>query len=223
MHVQDIQQSPDPEFIDRPLCGQPVLSTRRTLDTVRQITRDLTEMPAYAFTPRLEALIDEMVSSLVPLMAAEELVVCDGLDPARGDALKEDHREVRRLIERLTMLAEGLDRRSRRAAEREPNLLATLQQLVIALGGMCTHQQSAMRHLDETLPPSEQARLAAAFVAAAVNAREQTILIVRPAIPPTAAHVLRNRPDLNTAYATSLAEIERRTASGNRPVLPKEN
>ena len=90
-----------------------------------------------------------------------------------------------------------------------------------------------MRHLDETLPPGERARLAVTLVAAAVDAREQTILIVRPAIPPTAAHVLRNRPDLNTAYAMSLAEIERRssgpapvgrrTACSNRPVLPKEN
>lgn len=244
MHVQEIQPSPDPEFIECPRCGQPVLTTQRTIDSVRQITRDLTEIPARAFTSRLEALIDELVSSLVPLMAAEELVLCDGLDPALGDALRKDHREVRQLIERLTMVAEGLDRRSRRAAEREPILLAALQQLAIALGGLCTHQQSAMRHLDETLPPDERARLAAALVAAAVDAREQTILIVRPAIPPTAAHVLRNRPDLNTAYAMSLAEIERRspcgaagvgsfvsgpapvgrrTACSNRPVLPKEN
>jgi hypothetical protein len=221
-----------------------VLTTQRIHDIVKQVTLDITGIPARGFTSRLETLIDELVSSLVPLMAAEESVLCDDVDHALGDALRQDHREVRGLIERLSMLSEGLDRRSLGTPKKEPVLLAALQQMAIALGGLCTHQQSAMRHLDETLPPGERARLAVALVAAAVDAREQTILIVRPAIPPTAAHVLRNRPDLNTAYAMSLAEIERRspcgaagvgsfvsgpapvgrrTACSNRPVLPKEN
>ena len=212
MHVQDIQPSPDPEFTDRPRCGQPMLTTQRILDIVKQITLDLTGIPARVFTSRLEALIDELVSSLVPLMAAEERVLCDDVDHALGDALRQDHREVRGLVERLGMLSVGFDRRAAGALKKEPVLLAALQQMTIALGSLCTHELAAMRHLDEALTtPEEWARLAATFDAAAVDAREQTMLIVRPTIPPTAAHVLRNRPDLNAAYAVSLAEIERRS------------
>lgn len=223
MHVQDQEPSPDPEFIECPRCGQPVLTTQRTIDSVRQITRDLTEIPARAFASRLEALIDELVSSLVPLMAAEELVLCDGLDPALGDALRKDHREVRRLIERLTMVAEGLDRRSLGTPKKEPVLLAALQQMTIALGRLCTHELATMRHLDEALTiPKEWARLAATLDAAAVDAREHTMLIVRPAIPPTDAHVLRNRPDLTSAYAVSLAEIERQSHRSAQAIPRRE-
>ena len=223
MRVQDILQSPESagcHVFDEPV---PALisdlqrlpaTTQRILDTVRQITRDLTEIPSRVFTLRLEALIDELVSSLVPLMAAEERVLCDGLNPALGDALalRENHREVRRFTERLTMLAEGLQR-SVRGAPGKPMRMALLE-MTTALSGLCTHQQAALRHLSGTLPPDEQARLAATLDAAAVDAREQTMLIVRPAIPPTAAHVLRNRPDLNAAYVMSLAEIERRVHGG---------
>jgi hypothetical protein len=109
LHVQDIQPSPDPEFVECPRCAQPVLkdnlsrqwnewgqiclcescdsfkagcnvldepvpalisdlqrlpaTTQRVLDTVRQITRDPTEIPARVFTSRLENLIDELVSA----------------------------------------------------------------------------------------------------------------------------------------------------------------
>jgi hypothetical protein len=184
------------------------------LDTVRQLIRDRTVIPARVFTSSLEALIDELVSSLVPLMAAEERVLFHRLDRALGDLLREDHREVRRLVERLSMLSEGLERRSRRATKIEQVLLTALLQMAIALDALRTHQQAALRHLSDTLPLDEQAHLAATLDAAALDAREQTMLIVRPLIPPTAAHVLRNRPDLNAAYAMSLAEIERRLRGG---------
>jgi hypothetical protein len=169
------------------------------LDTVRQLIRDRIVIPARAFTSRLETLIDELVSSLVPVMAAEERVLCHRLDRALGDPLREDHR---------------LERRSRRATKIEQVLLTALQQMTIALDALRTHQQAALRHLSDTLPLDEQAHLAATLDAAALDAREQTMLIVRPVIPPTAAHVLRNRPDLNAAYAMSLAEIERRVHGG---------
>jgi len=198
--IPDLQRLPD--------------TTQRMLDTVRQLIRDRTVIPARVFTSRLEALIDELVSSLVPLMAAEERVLCHRLDRALGDPLREDHREVRRLVERLSMLSEGLERRSRRATKIEQVLLTALQQMTIALDALRTHQQAALRHLSDTLPLDEQAHLAATLDAAALDAREQTMLIVRPVIPPTAAHVLRNRPDLNAAYAMSLAEIERRGGGG---------
>ncbi len=38
MHIQNIRPSPDLESIDRPLCGQPVLTTQRILDVVNQVT-----------------------------------------------------------------------------------------------------------------------------------------------------------------------------------------
>lgn len=190
-------------------------TTQRILDTVRQITGDLTEIPARVFTSRLETLIDELVSSLVPLMAAEERVLCDRLDPALGDVLREDHRELRRFTERLTMLAEGLQRSGRGALEKP--MRTALLEMTTAMGGLRTHQQAALRHLNETLPLDELARLAATLDAAALDAREQTMLIVRPPIPPTAAHVLRDRPDLNAAYAMSLADIERKAQRRSQP------
>ena len=174
-------------------------TTQRMLDTVRQLIPDRTVIPERVFTSRLEALIDELVSSLVPRMAAEERVLCHRLDRALGDPMREDHREIRRLVERLSMLSEGLERRSRRATKIEQVLLTALQQMTIALDALRTHQQAALRHLSDTLPLDEQAHLAATLDAAALDAREQTMLIVRPVIPPTAAHVLRNRPDLNAA------------------------
>jgi len=212
VHVQDQEPSPNPGFTDRSRCEQPVLTTQRIHDIVKEVTLDITGSTARGFTSRLEALIDELVSSLVPLMAAEESVLCDDVDHALGDALRQDHREVRGLVERLSMLSAGLDRRSLGAPKKEPVLLAALQQMTIALGRLCTHELATMRHLDEALTtPKEWARLAATLDAAAVDAREHTMLIVRPAIPPTDAHVLRNRPDLTSAYAVSLAEIERQS------------
>ena len=198
--IPDLQRLPD--------------TTLRMLDTVRQIIRDRTMIPARVFMSTLETVIDDLVSSLVPLMAAEERALCHRLDRALGDPLKEDHRETRRLVERLSMLSEGLGRRTRRAPKIEQVLLTALQQITIALDALRTHQQAALRHLSDTLPLDEQARLAATLEAAELDAREQTMLIVPPAIPRTAAHVLRNRPDLNAAYAISLAEIERRARGG---------
>jgi hypothetical protein len=208
MHFEEPVLAPVPDLRRLPD------TTQSMLDTVRQLIRDRTVIPARVFTSRFEALIDELVSSLVPLMAAEERVLCHRLDGALGDPLREDHREMRQLVERLSMLSEGLERRSRRATKIEQVLLTALQQMTITLDALRTHQQAALRHLSDTLPLDEQAHLAATLDAAALDAREQTMLIVRPVIPPTAAHVLRNRPDLNAAYAMSLAEIERRVRGG---------
>jgi len=262
VQVHDIQPSPEPEFVECPRCGQPVLkdnlsrqwnewgqvcwcescgsfeagchvfdepvpgpisdlqrlpaTTQRILDTVQQIARDLTDTPARVFTSRLETLIDELVSSLVPLMAAEERALCPDLDSHLAEALREDHREVRRLIERLSMLAESLQRRMRSAPATGP-VRTALRQMMSALADLCTHQNAALRHLGESLPVDEQARLAATLEAAAIDARERTMLIVRPEIPPTASTVLRHRPDLTAAYAMSLAEIERQSRRRSQP------
>lgn len=189
-------------------------TTQRMRDTVSRLVQDCTAIQARAFMSRLETVIDELISNLVPLMAAEELVLCPRLARDLGDPLKEDHREVRGLVEQLSMLSEGFARRSRRTTEVKQMLLTALKHVTIALDVLGTHQQAAVCHLSDTLSLDEQTRLAATLEAAALDAREQTILIVQPAIPPGAAHVLRNRPDLNTAHAMSLANIERRVHGG---------
>ncbi len=258
MHVQDIQPSPEPGFVECPRCGQPVLkdnlsrqwnewgqvcwcescgsfeagchvfdepvpaptselqrlpaTTQRILNTVQQIARDLIDIPARVLTSRLETLIEELVSSLVPLMEAEERALCPDLDSHLSEALREDHREVRRFIERLSMLAESLERRIGSAPATGP-VRTALRQMTSALAGLCTHQNAALRHLGESLPVDEQARLAATLEAAAIDARERTMLIVRPEIPPTASTVLVTGP----TNAMSLAEIERQSRRRSQP------
>ena len=197
-----------PESSDRDLTHLPA-TTQKILSAVEKLSRDLSEIPAPLFAQRLSALIDELVSSLVPLMAAEDGVLCPDLDSHLADALRKDHSEVRRLIERLSMLAEGLERRIPSFAKGP--MCTTLRQMTSALGDLHTHQLDALCHLDETLTIDEQARLSARLDAAAIDARERTMLIVRPEVPPTASTVLRHRPDLNAAYAMSLAEYDRRS------------
>lgn len=197
-------ESSDPDLTHLPA------TTREILYAVEKLSRDLTEAPAPVFTQRLSALIDGLVSNLVPLMAAEDGVLCPDFDSRLADALTKDHREVRRLIERLSTLAEGLERRTSPAFEKGP-VRTTLRQMTSALGDLHTHQLDALRHLSETLTIDEQARLSARLDATAIDARERTMLIVRPEIPPTASSVMRHRPDLTGAHAMSLAEYDRRS------------
>jgi hypothetical protein len=185
-------------------------TTQKMLSAAEKLFRDVTEVPAPAFIRQLSAWIDDLVSNLVPLMAAEDGVLCTDFDSELADALRKDHAEVRRLIERLSMLAEGLDRRIP-SAFAKGLVCTTLQQMKSALGDLRTHQLEALLYLGETLTNDEQARLSARLDAAAIDARERTMLIVRPEIPPTASTVLRHRPDLTAAHAMSLAEYDRRS------------
>ena len=198
-----------PESSDRDLTHLPA-TTQKILSAVEKLSRDLSEIPAPLFTQRLSALIDGLVSNLVPLMAAEDGVLCPAFDSHLANALRKDHSDVRRLIERLSMLAEGLERRISSTFAKGP-VRSTLRQMTSALGDLHTHQLDALCHLGETLTIDEQARLSARLDAAAIDARERTMLIVRPEIPPNASTVLRHRPDLNAAYAMSLAEYDRRS------------
>jgi len=154
-----------------------VLTTQRIHDIVKQVTLDISGIPARGFTSRLEALIDELVSSLVPLMAAEESVLCDHVDHALGDALRQDHREVRGLVERLSMLSAGLDRRSLGATKKEPGLLAASDaaadeqgaanqvrlfgESAPALGGQACSEQGVdpNRHVPPQLAPPPEAQV----------------------------------------------------------------
>jgi hypothetical protein len=207
----------------RPKSGDPDLkylpaTTQKIFSAVEKLSRDLTEIPAPLFTRRLSALIDDLVSNLVPLMAAEERFLYRHLHSPLVDALKEDHREVRRLVERLNMLLENLERQIGRASETGPVLTALLQ-LTSALGSLFSRQNAALHQLGETLPLDKVARLAAMLDAAAVDARERTMLIVWPEIPPTASTVLRHRPDLTAAHAMSVAEYDRRSHPGAAPAV----
>ncbi|MGH7765717.1 MAG: hypothetical protein ACREOM_15000 [Candidatus Dormibacteraceae bacterium] len=156
----------------------------------------------------LRILTDQLISDLLPLLDAVEHVVCRRLDVELCDALKTDHREVRRLTEQLAMLSENANRSLRRTSQAKP-VLRALREAITALDALAVHQLAAWCQLDESLPLDDQEQLAKALGAAADSARERTMLIVQPAVPPTASTVLRKRPDLDTAYAISLAEMER--------------
>ena len=213
-------QAERPESDHRSLTYLPA-TTQKLIYAAEKLSRDFTETPAPLRTARLAALIDEVVSNLVPLMAAEERVLCPHLALPLVDALEEDHREVRRLVERLNMLLENLER-SIGPAPQTGLVLTALLQLTRALGGLLSRQGAALDHLDEILSFDELAHLAATLDAAAIDARERTMLIVRPEIPPTASTVLRHRPDLTAAYAMSLAEHDRRSHRGAAPTVAEE-
>ena len=188
-------------------------TTRAIRATAHCVTREFTSAPTDRLARLMESLTEQLISSLLPFLAAEQDVVCRRIDSLLGEALTSDHREVRLLTERLAMLSESVERSRRRAPEAE-SVHRALRELMTAVDSLEAHEHAAFCRLGEILPVKDQEELAAALQAATAEAREHTILVVRPAIPATAAHVLRNRPDLNAAYAMSLAEVDRRSARG---------
>lgn len=150
------------------------------------------------------------MSYLLPLLDAEEQVVCSRVASDLGQALKTDHRNMRALTERLAMLSEGAERSLRRAPKAKP-VGRALRETMTILEALERDQRAAFCLLEEILPALDQERLAARLRAAVPDAREHLMLIVRPPMPPRASSVLRKRPDLNSARAVSLAEIERTT------------
>ena len=149
-------QAERPESDHRSLTYLPA-TTQKLIYAAEKLSRDFTETPAPLRTPRLAALIDDVVSNLVPLMAAEERVLYPHLALPLVDALEEDHREVRRLVERLNMLLENLER-SIGPAPQIGLVLTALLQLTRALGGLLSRQGAALDHLDEILSFDEPAR-----------------------------------------------------------------
>jgi hypothetical protein len=111
------------------------------------------------------------------------------------------------------MLSDNVEGSRRRAPE-TMTLEGTLREAMSELECVGAHQCAAFRSLDEILPLNDQEQLVTQLQAAEVAAREHTMLIVRPVIPPRASTVLRKRPDLDTAYAVSLAELGRRSLGG---------
>lgn len=148
------------------------------------------------------------MSDLLPLLDAEEQVVCSRVDADLGAALKTDHRNMRVLTERLAMLSETAERSLRRAPQAKP-VDRALRETMAVLEALERDQRAAFRRLEAVLPTADREPVANQLRAAVPDARERLMLIVRPPMPPRASSVLRKRPDLNSARAVSLAEIDR--------------
>lgn len=195
-----------PEF--RPEFQQLLDTTKNTRKSAERVTRELAGASAGQLARSLRALTEHLVSGLLPLLDAEEQVLCARVASDTGAALKADHRKMRVLTERLAMLTEGAERSLRRAPETKPAGRA-LRETMAALEALERDQRAEFSSLEEALPAAELEQLDAQLRAAAPDARQHLMLIVRPPMPPRASSVLRKRPDLNSARAVSLAEIER--------------
>jgi len=191
----------------RPDLKRPLAVTQDILASARRIASQLNAVSADQLTRRLRSLTAHLVSDLIPLLDAEARVAHDLVDAERRCDLESDHRQVRLLTERLEMITDNLERQRRRAPDRAL-VQRALREVVTALAALESHQRVAFVHLDKSLPPENKARLAKAFEEAAIAARTRTMLIDRPDVPPTASTVLRKRPDLDTAYPISLADLE---------------
>ena len=194
----------------RPALDLLLSTTQEIRANAERVARELPGASTGQLARSLRILTDKLVSDLLPLLDAEEQVVCSRLGAELCDALKTHHREVRRLTEQMAMLSENVERSLRRTPEAKP-VLRALREAITSLDALGIDQRAATCRLEEILSIDDQGRLAEGFQAAAAAARRQTMLIVQPAVPPTASTVLRKRPDLDTAYAISLADIERRS------------
>lgn len=176
--------------------------------SAERVTRELAGASTAQLARSLRSLTELLVSNLLPLLDAEEQVVCGRVDSDLGVALKTDHRNMRVLTERLAMLSDSAERSLRRAPQAKPADRA-LHETMAVLEALERDQAAAFCRLEEVLPAADQEQVAAQLRAAVPDARERLMLIVRPPMPPRASSVLRKRPDLNSARAVSLAEIDR--------------
>lgn len=158
----------------------------------------------------IRALTDQLVSALVPLVEAEEHVVCPTLGADACNALKGAGKDVRAAIERLSIVADNAEAGHARVADARISARA-LKDAMSALDSLATQQRTAIAMLDQRLTAGELTKLDEVLRAAALAAREHTILVGQRAIPTTSSTVFRRRPDLGAPYATRVAEIERTT------------
>ncbi|MGH7762393.1 MAG: hemerythrin domain-containing protein [Candidatus Dormibacteraceae bacterium] len=200
----------------RPALDLLLSTTQEIRANAECVARELPGASTVQLARSLGTLTDQLVSDLLPLLDAEEQVVCNRLDAELCDALKTHHREVRRLTEQMAMLSENVERSLRRTPEAKP-VLRALREAITSLDALGIDQRTATCRLEEILSIDDQGRLTEGFQAAAAAARRHTMLIVQPAVPPTASTVLRRRPDLDTAYAISLADIEPRSTPRGGP------
>lgn len=156
------------------------------------------------------------MASLLPNLAAMELVLDRRLDAELSDALKVDHQKMREFAERLAMVSEAMarSRSSKSVARRARAVLCSLSE---ALGELGVHQQAAFSRLKATLSVNDLGELDDSLEAAIEQARSDIVLIAQPEVPPTQACVFRRYTDLDRPYATNLAELERRSPRGRGP------
>jgi hypothetical protein len=200
-----------------PQLEQPLTTTRVIMAGAQRIASQLNDVPAGRLTRALRSLTDQLVSNLIPLLDAEARVVHDLVGADIRCELASDHRQVRSLTERLEMITENVEGQRRRVADRAP-IEQALRAVMTALAALESHQRIAFGELDESLRAVDEERVVKALEEAAITARNRIMLIDRPDVPATASTVLRTRPDLDTAYAISLAALKRPRAP-SRPEL----
>lgn len=162
----------------------------------------------------LRALTDQMVMTLVPLLEAEEIVVCPILDARLRDWLREDQNTLRGLAERLSILSDNAEASRRRAPHGKP-LARALRATITALDSLEGHQREASLLLADTLNVAERDELDVLLRAASAAARDRTLMVVQPPIPSTTSTVFRRRPDLDSAHVISVAEIDQGSGRSN--------
>lgn len=155
----------------------------------------------------LDGLIATLVAELLPRLAATESVIFPQLPTELSDALRPDHRAIRQLVERMTTVSEAMSR-SRRARSETRTAGVALRDLTGALRQLVLDQEAALSHLEANLSAEGLEDAAGLFAEAAKRARAQIVLVGQQEIPPTEAHVMRRRPDLEKAFATNLADLE---------------
>lgn len=207
-------ESPKPEL--QPELARFLAATQAIRASAERLTRELAQASTGQLAHSLRGLTERLVSDLLPLLDAEEEVVCSRVASDLGAALRTDHRHMRVLTERLAMLSEDAERSLRRSPKAQP-VGRALRETMTILEALERDQRAAFGRLEEDLPAADQEQLAARLRAAVPDARERLMLIVRPPMPPRASSVLRKRPDLNSARALSLAEIERAAPPEGHP------
>ena len=180
------------------------------VDTVNHWTQQSTET--------LSRLTETLVSDLLPCLAAAESVLTPHLESDLGHLLRDAHREIRRLAERLSIVSEATSR-SRGHPDMRPVHDALLA-LRKSLDDVESRDRAALCQVESALSESQLARLAESLDTAAAEARAHIVLVVQPEPAPTDAYVLRKRPDLDRAYATNLGAVERASRPPRRPRRP---
>lgn len=157
-------------------------------------------------TESLSHLTERLVSDLLPCLAASESVLTPHLESDLTNGLRDAHREIRQLTERLSIVSEAMSRSRGRSGARAVH--GALLALRDSLDEVESLDQAALCQLESSLSETELTELAESMETATVEARAHVVLILQPEPAPTDAYVLRKRPDLNRAYARSLLELE---------------
>lgn len=155
----------------------------------------------------LSRLTERLVSDLLPCLAAVEAVLTPHLETGFSNRMRDGHKTIRRLAERLSIVSEATSRSRGRAGKRP--VRDALHALEKSLDEVESIDRAALCQLESSLSENEMTRLGQSMEAATAEARAHIVLITQPEPAPTDAYVLRKRPDLNRAYATNLNAVER--------------